>query len=274
MPINWNSEILDALPTEAALAQRACWYADGLFETLRMSNSALPWLEWHWRRLEAGLRALEFDIPAHWDAPFWATEIRKIASGHARIRLQVWRAPGGLYLPAQAAPVYAITAEPLANAWFAWREPGIRLGLANNCRICSDAYSGFKSLNTARYVAASLEARRMGWDEAVVLNAFDRVAEACAANIFWFEKGALCTTLLSEGCVAGVTRGLLIRLVGEIGLAVQEKTITFAALQAADEVFLTNAIQGIIPVAELGGRAMPSAAVKNLFEWFSGLQTG
>ncbi|MGI9158824.1 MAG: aminotransferase class IV [Saprospiraceae bacterium] len=274
MPVNWNSEIVPALPPELALAQRACWYADGLFETLRMSDSALPWLEWHWRRLQAGLQALEFDIPAHWNASFWAAEIRKIASGHARIRLQVWRAPGGLYLPAQAAPVFTITAEPLSEAWFTWRESGVRLGLGNNCRFCADAYSGFKSLNTARYVAASLEARLKGWDDAVVLNAFDRVAEACAANIFWFEKGVLCTPLLSEGCVAGVTRGVLIRRVGEIGLAVQEKTVTFAALQAAEAVFLTNAIQGIMPVVALGDRAMPSTAVKNLFEWFSGLKAG
>jgi branched-subunit amino acid aminotransferase/4-amino-4-deoxychorismate lyase len=274
MPVNWNSEIVAAPPPELALAQRACWYADGLFETLRMSDSALPWLEWHWRRLQAGLQALEFEIPAHWDASFWAAEIRKIASGHARIRLQVWRAPGGLYLPAQAAPVFSITAEPLAEAWFTWREPGVRLGLASSCRICADAYSGFKSLNTARYVAASLEARRKGWDDAVVLNAFDRVAETCTANIFWLENGTLCTTPCSEACVAGVTRERLICHAGEIGLAVQEKTVTFAALQAAEAVFLTNAIQGITPVAVLGDRAMPSTAVKNLFEWFSGLQAG
>lgn len=274
MPINWNSEILDGLPGDLLQAQRACLYADGLFETLRMSNGALPWLSDHWRRLRAGLEALEFELPAHWDERFWAAEIKKIASGNARIRWQVWRAPGGWYLPENRKPVYLLTAEPLENAWFTWQTPGIRIGPAVGIRISSDALSGFKGIDAIRYVAAALEARRNGWDEAIVLNTADRVAEAASANVFWWENDALCTPPCSEGCVAGIARSRLIGAAKDSEYAVFEKSVTFAALQAADEVFLTNAVRGIIPVADIGGRALPVAKTKRLFGCFAGTLAG
>ncbi len=274
MDINFNADILPGLTDDLKMTQRACWYADGLFETIRMSNNAIPWLSYHWNRLKSGLRALEIDVPTTWNELFWETEIRKIASGNARVRLQVWRAAGGLYYPEQSAPVFLISAEPLEYSRFQWQEPGIRLGVATACRIPVDAFSGLKSLNTARYVAAALEARRHGWDDALVLNSFDRIAEACAGNVFWWEHEILCTTPLSEGCVDGVARRVLLEKAREFGLPVQEKSATFAALQFAEEVFLTNAIRGITPVAFINDRPLATVQTKHLFERFSGLQAG
>lgn len=271
MPVNFNREILPDFPRSLELLQRACRYGDGLFETIRMSDGRMPWLHYHWQRLQAGLNALDFDIPEHWDALYFETEIRRFVSGNARVRLQIWRKPGGLYLPTDPEPLFIISSEPLPSTWFSWQATGVSLGQASGVRLPVDTFSGFKSLNTPRYVAAALEARRNGWDDALLLNAYERVAEASASNVFWWEGDFLCSIPLTEGCVDGITRRLLIERAGVFGFAVQEKPTTFASLQAAEEVFLTNSIRGITPVASMGGRSLTTVKTKQLFDFFVGL---
>jgi branched-chain amino acid aminotransferase len=266
MPVNFNTRILPDLPEAFLTMQRGLFYADGLFETIRVFDGRIPFLSRHNDRLFEGLRALSFDLPAEWSAPFFERQILAVSPPNARIRLTVWRSPGGRYRPEDNRPIFLITAEELAASRWEWVGTGISLGVCRDVRLPVDRFSGFKTLNAARYVAAALEARVQGWDDGLVLNAYERIAEATSSNLFWWDGPTLCTPPLSEGCVAGVMRALVLQLAATDGLDIQEKPAGPSDLEGADEIFLTNAIRGIVPVQTFAARRLDSARTKRLFD--------
>ncbi|HRI60298.1 MAG TPA: aminotransferase class IV [Saprospiraceae bacterium] len=242
---NLNARLVKELPEGLALAQRGLYFADALFESIRVFEGRIPLMERHWERLLRGLKTMRYQIPSAWSAGFFEKEILKISPGNARVRLTVWRAPGGLYLPENNEPQFLISTQVLESSVFEWHSEGLHVGLCESVRLPVDALSGLKTLNAARYVAAAQEAQARGWDDAVVLNAFDRVCEATSSNIFWFEGDVLCTPPLSDGCVTGVLRDLLLALTNANGGGILEKPAGFSAVLDAGEVFLTNAVRGI-----------------------------
>lgn len=265
MAVNLNSTILSQLPPELAGAQRALFYADGLFETIRVFEGRIPFLDKHLQRLFAGLTALGFDLPDEWNARFFHEEITKIAPPNARVRLAVWRSAGGLYFPENNTPQFLITANALENAHFQWLEEGVSLGVCESVRLPVDSFSNFKTLNAARYVVAAREARMQGWDEGLLLNSAGRIAEATSSNVFWWEGEKLCTPPLAEGCVAGILRATLLELAAAQNTDFFEKPLLPDAVSHADEIFLSNAVRGIVPVRIFAGRQFGHSRSKELF---------
>ncbi len=240
-----NAQVLDDLPEHVALLQRGLYYGDSLFESIRMFDGRVPLWEQHWARLSAGLRTMGYEVPVHWTSQYFKEQVRRIAPVNARLRLTVWRSPGGLYAPENNLPNFLLTAQALQAGEYEWDTIGVRLGLCQSVRLPVDALSGLKTLNAPRYVAAIREAQAEALDDAVLLNAHDRICETTASNLFWLEDSVVYTPPLSEGCVTGTLRNLLLTLIRQWGYAVEEKPATFARLLRADEVFLTNAIRGI-----------------------------
>jgi branched-chain amino acid aminotransferase len=267
MALNYNGILLDQWPAELWAVQRGLYYGDAFFESIRVVNGRIPGMEAHWERLLGGLKAMDYTIPSEWGASFWEKEILRAAgTAHARVRLTVWRAPGGYYFPENDQAQFLITAQPLESAQFEWSNEGLKAGLIKSVRLPVDAWSGYKTFNAARYVAAAKEAHFMGWDDGIILNAYERVCEATSSNVFWFEGDMLCTPPLSDGCVTGTLRKILLLLRAEKALPVQEKAATFATLLAADELLLTNAIRGIRWVREFEGKVYEHHKTKALFQ--------
>ncbi|MBU6340174.1 MAG: aminotransferase class IV [Bacteroidetes bacterium] len=267
MALNYNGMLAAHWPETLWAVQRGLFYGDAFFESIRVFEGRIPLLDLHLERLFGGLRAMGYVWDADWTPDFWKKEILCVTGqSNARVRLTVWRAPGGWYLPEQDRAQYLITASPMDSSNFVWLDAGLKAGLVTSVRLPVDAWSGFKTLNAARYVAAAREAESKGWDEGVLLNAMERVCEAVNSNIFWFEGPVLCTVPLSDGCVTGTLRKILLLLRAQQALPVQEKAATFATLMAADELFFTNAIQGIRWVREFEGKAYDCAKTRSLFQ--------
>ena len=249
-----NEQVLPELPEHLLLVQRGLYYGDTLFESMRIFGGRIPLWERHWARLTDGMRLMGYEVPAHWTGQYFKEQMLLAAEPNARVRLTVWRSPGGLYAPENNTPNFLITVQTLASDQFSWHQKGVRLGLCRSVRLPVDTFSGLKTLNAPRYVAAAREAHAEEWDDVVLLNMHDRVSETTRSNLFWLEDSVFCTPSLSEGCVTGTLRSLLLTLIPTWGYAVQEKSATFAQLVQADEVFLTNAVQGIQWVGNCGGR--------------------
>jgi branched-chain amino acid aminotransferase len=116
--------------------------------------------------------------------------------------------------------------------------------------------AGVKSTSRAENVYARLEADREGADDALLLTTTGEVCEGTTANVFTVRGERIVTPPLSTGCLAGTTRAwLLIHAAGH-GLAAAEEATTPAALAAADEVFLSSSVAGIIPVSRVDGAAI------------------
>ncbi len=268
MRVNWDGQLLEHLPEALATAQRALFYGDALFETMRVSDGKIPLLKRHWERLHHGLTLLGFAIPSEWSHFFWEKNILSVAPLNARIRLTVWRAAGGHYCPTANQTHFLITAEPLAGPAFEWLNAGLTLGTCTSVQLPVDAYSNLKTLNAARYVAAAREAQALGWDEALLLNCFGRACETTTSNLFWWSGDTLHTVPLNEGCVAGVMRAWLLEIAAAAGIQVEERPTTPDALQAADEIFLTNAVRGIQPIRIFAGTPLTTERTRQLFDYF------
>ncbi|MBX2893581.1 MAG: aminotransferase class IV family protein [Saprospiraceae bacterium] len=264
---NLNAQLIKELPEGLWLAQRGLFYADSLFETIRVFEGKIPLMAAHWERLSRGLSQMGYALPSFWSAVFFEQEILRVAPPNARVRLSVWRAPGGLYLPENNEPQFLIAVQPLESGMYEWPDEGLQVGFCQSVRLPIDAWSGWKTLNAARYVAAAQEARIRGWDDAVLLNAHERVCEATSSNIFWVERdGTLCTTPLADGCVTGVLRDLLLALTKASGLAIIEKSANCDAILEAREVFFTNAARGIRWVRTCEGTAYRHEQTRRLHE--------
>jgi branched-chain amino acid aminotransferase len=110
---------------------------------------------------------------------------------------------------------------------------------------------------TANYANGSLakiEAIKAGYDEAILLNIDNLVAEATGENIFRIKDGVLSTPPASDGALRGITRDTVIQIASDIGMLFRRNSISREELYTSDEIILTGTAAGITPVREVDGR--------------------
>lgn len=268
MKVNFNGDLLEQLPEHLQQVQRALYYGDALFESIRVCGGVMPLFEWHWERLLGGMQLMGFEIPSWWTMDFVKREIKKITGLNARVRLTLWRAPGGLYLPENNNFRFLITTKAMETENYEWHSIGLKTGLCGDVRLPVDRYSGIKTLNAARYVMAARTAASNGWDEGVLLNAYERVSETTRSNLFWIKDGSVYTPPEIDGCLTGIARRLLLSLTLPDGNKVQEKSASPEDLLQADELFLSNAIRGIQWVKSYQQKTYNTLITKNIHETF------
>jgi len=251
--VNLNGQLLPTPPESFALLQRAAYYGDGLFESIRAFEGQTPFWPLHWERLSNGLSVLGLEIPPAWTEGYFEQEIARASQRNARIRLMVWRAPGGLYLPQDNTPQFLITAEPLQSGAFEWDGAGLDVCLCETVRLPVDSLSGVKSLNGARYVAAAREARAKAADDAILLNAHGRVCEATGSNVIWLVGDIVFVPPPFDGQINGTFQKMLCTLLRAEGWEIREKPCFVEDLLGADELLLTNAVRGIRWVRKFEG---------------------
>jgi branched-chain amino acid aminotransferase len=115
------------------------------------------------------------------------------------------------------------------------------------------AIAGVKTTSYAENVVALAEAHKVGASEAILPNIAGNLCEGTGTNVFAVIGGELVTPPLLAGCLAGVTRALVLELVPEA----DEENVPMAALAEADEVLLTSTTRDVQPVRLLDGRPLP-----------------
>ncbi len=247
--VSYNGRFYKAGTALVEAGNRGLRYGDGLFETMRFSNGTIQQMDAHFERLFEGLRLLGFDIPTHFTPQFLAANVATLCKKNmhtpARVRINIIRGNGGLYDAQNHQPHCIIESWQLAAPHFELNQNGLVTGIYPHARKAMDSFSHCKHNNYLPYTMAALYAQKHRWNDAILLNAADRVCDATIANIFMVSAGTVYTSPLSEGCVAGVMRKMLLQKLPTLGIPVTEKIITTADLLDADELFLTNAVKGI-----------------------------
>src|SRR5690606_33607853 len=163
-------------------------------------------------------------------------------TGEVRLRLSVYRDGEGLYSPEINRTAYVLEATPLSTADV---KNGLIIDVYQEHRKPYSSLSKLKTANSLVYVMAGLFRKQKGVDDVVVLNQDGFLCESVSSNIFvWYDE-KLYTPALSEGCVAGVMRRVVIEMAAENQYEVIEAQINPDIMHLADELFFTNAIQGI-----------------------------
>ena len=244
-----NGQFLNKENANISFSNRSFKYGDGLFETMRFQNGQILFVDAHFERLIAGMFVLGFetsffDIEAVYNDCLKLVRDKSLLA--ARIRLHVFRNDGGFYKPTTDQCSYVIEADGLEEENFSINEKGYHIGLFADIRKPINSLSGIKSANGLLYVLAARHADIQNWNEALILNEKGLICECSSSNIFLImpDKSIL-TPALTEGCLAGVMRKNMIELLRNLEYKVVEGSVLTEDLYRAEEVFLTNAIQGI-----------------------------
>jgi len=251
MEINFNGKIISADQKIFDSQNRGFLYGDALFETIRMSEGKIPFLENHVNRLLQGLHFFKYKIPKKYTPSFFKKEIKKIAAGNARIRITVFRSNGGLYTPKNNRPQFLISTSPLASPHFSLNKKGLKIGIFDDVKLPCLPISNFKTCNSSPYILAGLNKQERNLDDVIMLNEKGRISEASSSNIFLIKKNKIITPSLSEGCVAGTMRKTILEIASEKNYLIQEIPLKLANLKNAEEIWLTNAISGIKWIAQI-----------------------
>jgi 4-amino-4-deoxychorismate lyase len=237
-------------------------YGDGLFETILVRGGRARFLAAHLARLQHGLRRLGIRFDAF---PALQAEIAHAAAGApplAVLKIIVTRGSAQRrgYAPRDAGPARRVvtlwTAPPLTNP-----RAGVELRVAATRIGANPALAGIKHLNRLENVLAAAEVPDDPAFDALLLDAADRVVCGCMSNVCIVKAGAVATPLLDECGVAGVLRGIVIRESAALGIPFEQRHNTLAELAAADEVFITNARIGVVPVRRVGEHSFHMHAV-------------
>jgi 4-amino-4-deoxychorismate lyase len=237
-------------------ADRGLAYGDGLFETMAAVDGRLRWLDYHLERLADGCRRLAIPAP---DSAVVRAEIAAHCpqSGRAIVKLIVTRGPGerGYPPPEQSQPTRILGIS-------SWRQPpqthyteGIRV------RVCamrlgeSPALAGLKHLCRLEQVMAQIELRDQDVEQGLLLDTSGHVVGGTSMNVFAVRGSALLTPAVTRNGIAGVMRRVVLERAPELGLEPIETILELEDIERADELFMTNALVGIWPVAKLDARA-------------------
>jgi branched-chain amino acid aminotransferase len=248
--VNHNGELIaDTTPLFTA-DNRAFQYGDGLFETIRFVNGVPLFFEDHFHRLLSGMMLLQMKFEDKPDLDYFKEQIVLLCdknnhSAAARVRLELYRKPGGYYTPDESLAGFIIQTEALASPVFEIAQKGLKIDIYKEVQRPLDKLSNLKTVNSLPFVLAGLYKKQKGFDDCLLFNSAGTIAESISSNIFMVRQGVLYTPSLNEGCVAGIMRLQVIKIAKQQGKKIIEKSLTVDELLLADEVFLTNAITGI-----------------------------
>lgn len=269
--INFNGKILRSDRPVIHADNRGFRYGDGVFETIRVIKNRIIFSDFHFERLFSGIKLLQFDVPASFTESKLSHEVESLCKKNkdqlsARVRLVVFRSDGSLSDPRPEHPDYIIQSASLPPINSEIKEKGLVLGLYPESRKSLDIFSNLKSNNYLLYVMAARYAKTHQYGDCLVLNTSGRVCESTIANIFCIKNAKIYTPPLSEGCVAGVTRRFLLEKMRNEKYPIEEKQMDLEFVESSEEIFLTNAINGIRWVDKLGERRYDNKITRQLYQ--------
>jgi len=248
--INYNGTFYNFDDKILSASNRGFKYADGLFESMRLSNGKIKFVDLHVGRLQAGMKALKMDGYSQIDSYFLQDKAEEICRRNktpqnARLRLTVYRDGAGLYTPTENKYAYVLDTFSLNSPLYVLNIKGLIMDIYPDIPKAINQLSNYKTCNALLYVLAGIFKQQQKLDEAFILNQNGFLCESISANLFIVYEKIIYTPALSEGCISGVMRKVIIDLALNNGFEVIEAQINPEILNQADEVFLTNATLGI-----------------------------
>lgn len=248
--VNSNDKIIPNETESIKTGNRSYLYGDGVFESIRIIKGQPINLDNHISRLLEGAKMLMMQPSENFNTAFFKGRIIELLfesgiKGDGKCRLSLDRKPGGTYKPTTNNCDFFIEVYPIEETGFYLNEKGKQVDIYTDHKKQKSKLSNFKTKNGLIYILASITAQRNGLEDYLLTNETGGILESTNSNLFVVSNGVLYTPGLEEGCLAGTMRMQVINLAIANGIKVYECNILPQNLLIADEVFLTNAIQGV-----------------------------
>ena len=244
----YNGDFIESDQISLDQVKRGFNFGDGLFETIRVGDGKPLFLKAHFKRFFKGLDELKINY-SEINPNILSSKIEELINVNnivngARIRLSAFRSGSGTYMPISNDLNYLIELFPIESNFYNTNKRGLSVDLFNDLNKPYNRLSCYKTSNALLYIMASLYASENNCDDVFILNDNGNVIESTNSNVFISSNGVLYTPPLSEGCVGGIMRMKLINLAISKGIVVYENKMPPQHLMAADEIIITNTIQG------------------------------
>jgi branched-chain amino acid aminotransferase len=250
-----DGAVVEADQARVSVFDHGLTVGDGVFETAKVVDGVPFALTRHLDRLASSARGLGLSSPEDSvlrDAvtAALAANADAVAAGPLRLRITLTGGTSPLGSDrGQAGPTLVVALAPL-TAW----APTAKVVVVPWTRNERAATAGLKTTSYADNVVALAHAKAHGGSEAVLANTAGMLCEGTGSNVFVVLAGELVTPPLTSGCLAGVTRALVLEWTGAI-----ERDVPLGALLEADEVFLTSSTRDVQAVHAVGDDAYPDA---------------
>lgn len=245
-----NNNLLPESHPNISANNRAFHFGDSLFESIRVCKGKPMFIPTHLFRLKEGMKLLKYDDNESLSPQNVEQQIQRLLTVNnidkgGRIRLTVYRNTGGHYNPEKSSCSFLLQATPIPQNEYELNESGLIVDIYPDMCKQKDPLSSFKVGNGLLYIMTSLYAKEKNLDDCIIQDPKMGLLESSNSNLFVVSNGVLYTPPLDSGCLGGIMRMQIINLALQNGIQVYETNISPQNLLVADEVFLTNAINGI-----------------------------
>ena len=253
--INFNGTLVEQTGAELQ-ENRGFLFGDSVFETIKVLDGKVLFLEDHYFRLMASMRIIRMEIPMNFTMEFFESQIQNLVKAKAiesaaRVRFSVFRKSGGFYLPKTNEIEFVVVAESLETAVYSFENQPYEVELFKDFHITAQLLSTLKSNNRLVQITGSIFAEENGYQNCLLMNDAKNVVEALQGNLFMLSGNTLVTPPLSDGCLNGIMRKQILAITRKMeNLEVIEQSISPFDLQKADELFVTNVIKGVQPITK------------------------
>ncbi|PKF50336.1 aminodeoxychorismate lyase [Enterovibrio nigricans] len=237
--------------TRIDIADRGFQYGDGCYTTMLARHGKILALPLHIARLMSNTQALAINVSNWQEIESWVNDVALSteSDNNAVIKVLVSRGVGGRgYSPSGcSSPTIVVSSHAFPPAYSLWKEKGINT-LILDTQLGLSPLAGIKHLNRLEQVLIKKEVEERGADDGLVCDLNGNLVEASASNIFWRKGRTLYTPDLTLSGVEGTMRRQIIESAPDCGYQVEIAIEKPDVLWDADEVFITNAVMGIVPI--------------------------
>ncbi|MFY0674183.1 MAG: aminotransferase class IV [Bacteroidia bacterium] len=246
--INHNGEIRRHDDAYISPNNRGFSFGDGFFESCLFENGLCKLWKFHKERIKKALNTLGLNLEL--DIELLYKEVERVIDTKSieRVKIIFYRKGAGAYTPLTSDCGYLISANTLEKPLI--EKQKLNCDFANEIYVYSSSL-GIKTLSSLNYVRAAIEKKERGLDDLILVNEKEEITEATASNIWWVKDEIIYTPSEASGGVSGVYKQFLTSVLKQEGIVCQPGQFKKNDLLDADEVFLTNAIQGIKPVIQV-----------------------
>ncbi|MCK6255150.1 aminodeoxychorismate lyase [Fictibacillus sp. KIGAM418] len=235
-------------------------YGLGAFETVRVYNGHPFLWEEHMKRLKEALVELnikhELDSAAAWIDTRRLMRRNKWKNAYIRFNISAGAGEIGLQTDPYLNPTVIIYGKPLPEQGpFNEKE----LVVLQTRRNTPEGRIRLKSHHYLNSILGKRELNRPHEQEGLFLTEDGFVSEGTVSNVFWIKDGVLYTPSINTGILNGITRQFVMASAAKMGMPAEEGLYSSLDVQNADEIFLTNSIQEIVPVRTFQGKDFPGA---------------
>ena len=257
-----NGEFVPRAEAKISVFDSGFLVGDGVWESMRLHDGVLVFLDQHLNRLFQGAKAIGLDIGLSRQELVAALQQTLAANGmHSGVHVRLMVTRGIKKTPSQdprlgiGGPTIVIIAEhKLADPGV--KEKGISLFTSTVRRGSPDYLDPRLNCHSKLHeVIALIQAQQAGADEALMLDIHGFVSTCNATNFFMIKNGEVWTST-GQYCMNVITRGAVIQVCRDHDIPIREKNFSLFDVYDADEAFVTGTFGGLTPVLEVDGRTI------------------